>query len=142
MPPKGINQSPCCLCNRRRIGSLRLPPCLLVFYPGKKGKTSVRPPRSQQCAMRAETSVWLRSTSTLKLELLLADSNRISSCPLFYLFRPGPIVPSSGGEMNCKYVMQSGACSSKSGLFSLMLASQQMRLVKSHCCSKDDMCVN
>lgn len=33
--------------------------------------------------MRAETSVWLCSTSTLQLGLLLADSSRILSSPLF-----------------------------------------------------------
>lgn len=59
--------------------------------------------------MRVKTSVWLCSTSRLQLELWLANSNRISSSPLFYFFRSGLIVPSSGGDTHCKYVMRAGA---------------------------------
>lgn len=84
IPPEGISQSPCCLCNRRRVRSVRLPPFELVISPGRNGKTSLCQPASRRCAIRAETSVWLCSTSKLQLELLLADSNGILSSPLFF----------------------------------------------------------
>ncbi|TNN43859.1 hypothetical protein EYF80_045953 [Liparis tanakae] len=64
-------------------------------------------PCPNQCAVRAETSVV--DEQARQLELLLADSCRIPS-PLLRWFRPGLIVPSSGAEMNCKYVMLTGAC--------------------------------
>lgn len=101
MPPERISLSPCCLCNRRRIRSHRLPPCVayLWFLPVPN---RVRRAETPHCG-----SVVL---SRLQLELLLEDSCRILSSPLFYLFRPGLTVPSSGGEMNCKYVMQTRAC--------------------------------
>lgn len=40
-----------------------------------------------RCAL-TETSVWLRSTSALQLGLLLADSDRISSSPLYSMYVP------------------------------------------------------
>lgn len=47
MPPEGINQSPCCLCNRRRIKSVRLPPCVPVISPGSR--QCVRCAQRPQC---------------------------------------------------------------------------------------------
>lgn len=107
-PPEGISQSAFTVDAVDQIFTSSSLVCLR-FSPGQKGNTSLCPPGSQQCAMRAQTSLWLRSTSALQLELLLADSGRISSGPLSCSFRPGPIVPPRGGEMHCNYVMQTGA---------------------------------
>lgn len=100
------------------VSDQRVPPvppfACVWFIPGtnaRLGSARLAPQNPCASAMRAETSVWLRSTSALQLELLLADSDRISSSPLFdsNSFRPGPIAPSSGQRRNCKYVMQTRA---------------------------------
>lgn len=69
------------------------------------GSVRLVPQNPCASAMRAETSVWLRSTSALQLELLLADSDRISSSPLFLIRTPSAQVrsrhrPASGGTAN------------------------------------------
>ena len=127
-PKGGSARVPCCFRNRRRIRSSFLRLCLRVSLSLSKtrlGCVRLLPPYTV-CAMRAEdlsvAPVVRERASALRLELLLADSNRISIQPpfffLFFLFRPGPIAPSSGWERHCKYVMQTGSSSWTALLFS------------------------